>query len=52
MQEESSSHTSSPAYINTKQVVEQTAASSLGNNIFYCFPSFSILFMDPGDIDI
>ena len=43
VQEESSSHTSSPAYINTKQVVEQTAASSLGNT-FYCFPSFSILF--------
>ena len=51
MQEESSSSTSSPAYINTKQVVEQTAASSLGNT-FYCFLSFSILFMDPGDIDI
>ena len=49
VQEESSSHTSSPAYINTKQVVEQTAASSLGNT-FYCFPSFSILFMDPADV--
>ena len=29
------SHTSSPAYINTKKVVEQTAASSLGNQYIY-----------------
>ena len=31
------SHTSSEVYINTKKVVEQTAASSLGNHLFYCF---------------